>query len=264
MRITYAARMARLDLSLLWRNRTGLFSAVGMPLLFGALLLPARGEVRDGVESGLFAGTGYLAFFLIFAVFTNLVAVLTTRREDLSLKRLRAGALGDTEILGGSVLLAGGLYLAQIGLLVLFMSTVLGGRLPANPLLLVVGLLFGIAVFALLAAGVSGITPNADMAQLTSMPILMVCLVGSGVMVPLDGLPEWVRTVAELLPLSPLVEIVRTAYFGLDFTVAGAHAPVGFLAAWAACGEAFAIFGLWALAGWWASRRWFRWEPRHG
>lgn len=264
MRIAYVSRMARLDMTLLWRNRAGLFGAVGMPLLFGALLLPARGQVRDGVESGLFAATGYLAFFLVFAVFMNLTSMFTTRREDMSLKRLRAGALGDAEILGGSILMCGLLYVVQIALLLVFMVTALDGRLPANPALLVTGMLLGVVVFALLGAAVSGLTPNADLAQLTTVPVLMICLLGSDVMFPLDGMPSWVRTGAEWLPLSPLVDIARTAYFGQDFTGTPGHPAVGMLEGWAVCGEALAIFAVWAVVAWWAARRWFRWEPRHG
>lgn len=264
MRLAYVGRMARLDLTLLWRNYTGLAAAVGLPLLMGALLIPARGEVRDGVESGLFAGTGFLAFFLIFAVFMNLTTLFTTRREELSLKRLRAGALSDLEIIGGSVLLSGLLYVGQVALLLVFMVTVLDGRLPANPALLAAGMLAGIVVFALLAAAVSGITPSSDMAQLISAPLLMVFLIGSDVMIPLDGMPGWVRTIAEWLPLSPLVDIARTAYFGQDFTGAAGHPAVGTLEAWAACGEALAVFAVWLVVAGWAARRLFRWEPRHG
>ncbi|WP_433237946.1 hypothetical protein [Actinomadura nitritigenes] len=39
-----ALRVARLDLMLLWRNRTALFTAAGLPVLFAALLFPPHGQ----------------------------------------------------------------------------------------------------------------------------------------------------------------------------------------------------------------------------
>ncbi|MEU5879584.1 ABC transporter permease [Spirillospora sp. NPDC047279] len=255
--------VARLDLMLLWRNRTALFTVVGMPVLFAGMLALFKGEEAAGMDMALYTGTGYLAFFLVFAVFMNLVSVFTARREDLTLKRLRGGMLSDAEVLGGSVLVAGAFYLVQALVLLVLLGTALGGRFPANPLLMAAGLAAGTAVFALLAFALSGLTPNADMAQLTVVPIMFLSMAGSGVMFPLDGLPEAVQQAAGTLPLTPVVETIRTGYFGQDFTAASTPADVGFLDSWAACARSFAVFGVWLYLGIWSARRWFRWEPRH-
>ncbi|GAA2407393.1 ABC transporter permease [Actinomadura vinacea] len=256
-------RIARLDLTLLWRNRTALFTVIGMPLLLGALLLPARGNDFDGIDSGVFQGTGYFGFFLIIVVFIHLTSVFTARREDLTLKRLRGTALSDAEILGGSLLTVAAMYAVQAVLLVALLGTVLDGRFPDDPLLLLAALAAGAVVFALLAFAVSGLTPTAELAQLTVMPVLFGCMAGAGVLVPLDDAPEALREACRLLPLTPVVEIVRTAYFGQDFTTYGAHADVGFAEAWTACLRPFAVLLAWAVAGRAMAARWFRWEPRH-
>ncbi|MFF5257521.1 ABC transporter permease [Actinomadura viridis] len=260
--ITAMARVARLDLTLLWRNRTALFTVVGMPLLFAALLLPARGEKAGGIDVALLQGTGHLGFFLLFAVFVNLVTVFTARREDFTLKRLRGSVLSDAEILGGSVLTAAGMYAVQALALLAFLVTVLDGALPADPLLLLAGSAGGVAVFALLAFAVSGITPSTEMAQLTVLPLMFACLAGAGVLVPLEDVPGAVREAARWVPLTPVVEITRTAYFGQDFTLTGTRAPVGFGEGWATCLRSFGVLLFWTLAGRALAARWFRWEPR--
>ena len=261
--LTAMLRVARLDLTLLWRNRTILFIVFGLPALFGAMLIPTRGQEADGVELALLQGTGHLGFFLIFAVFMNLATVFTARREDVTLKRMRGTALSDAEIIGGSVLSATAMYLVQVAALLVLLGTVLGGGFPAYPLLLLAGLLGGAAVFALLAFAVSGLTPNAEMSQLTVLPIMFACMLGAGVMFPLDVLPGAVAEACRWLPLSPVVEITRTAYFGQDFAGPSAHAPVGRLEAWRTCAPAGAGLVLWLAIGRIASSRWFRWEPRH-
>ncbi|WP_051301530.1 ABC transporter permease [Actinomadura rifamycini] len=258
------ARVARFDAVLLYRNRTALFTVFGLPVMFIAMLVPMSGQEIDGVDGALLQGTGHLAFFLIFAVFMNLVNVFTARREDLTLKRLRGTALSDAEIRGGSVLTATAAYAAQALLLLVVLGAAFGGRFPADPLLLLVGLAGGVTVFALLAFAVSGLTPNAELAQLTVLPIMFGCMAGGGVMFPLDALPDALAAACRWLPLTPVVEITRTAYFGQDFAGASEHAAVGFAGGWAACLQSFAALAVWAALGAEAAKRWFRWEPRRG
>ncbi|MQY02356.1 ABC transporter permease [Actinomadura macrotermitis] len=257
-------RVARLDLTLLWRNRNALFTATGLPVMFAVLLAPMRGEQAEGVDVALLQGSGYLGFFLVFAVFMNLVTVFTARREDLTLKRLRGTALADGTILGGSVLLAAVLYLVQaLGLLVVLAAS-FGGRTPADPLLMLTGMVLGAAVFALLALALSGVTPTSEMAQLTAVPIMFLCMMGAGVMFPLQALPQAAQEAARWVPLSPVVEIVRTGYFGQDHFAHGTHPEVGFLGGWAAVARSFAVLAVWLGIGRWLAARWFRWEPRRG
>ena len=263
MTLSAVLRVARLDLTLLWRNRTALFTVFGLPVLFAAMLVPMKGQDIDGVDGALLQGTGHLGFFLLFAVFMNLVNVFTARREDGTLKRLRGTALSDAEITGGSVLTATAMYAVQVLALLVVLGAALGGRFPADPVLLLAGLAGGAAVFAALAFVVSGITPNAEMAQLTVLPIMFGCLLGAGVMFPMDGLPEWLQQICRLTPLSPVVEITRTGYFGQDFVQRAAHPSVGIAEGWLTCFRPFLYLACWAVLGRLLAARWFRWEPRH-
>ncbi|MGC4955327.1 ABC transporter permease [Actinomadura citrea] len=255
-------RVARLDLTLLWRNRTALFTAAGLPVLFAAMLVPVRGEKIDGVDGALLQGTGHLGFFLVFAVFMNLVNVLTARREDRTLKRLRGTALSDAEITAGSVLTATALYAVQALALLVLLGAAMGGEIPADPVLVLAGLAGGAAVFATLAFAVSGITPNAELAQLTVLPIMFGCMLGAGVMFPMDGLPGWVQEACRWVPLSPVVEIVRTGYFGQDFVHRPGHPSVGLAEGWLTCVRPFLVLAFWGAFGRLLAARWFRWEPR--
>ncbi|RKS74540.1 ABC-2 type transport system permease protein [Actinomadura pelletieri DSM 43383] len=263
MNHTAMLRVSRLDLTLLWRNRTAMFSVFGLPLLFAGMLVPMKGQVIGGVDGALLQGTGHLGFFLLFAIFMNLVNVFTARREDLTLKRLRGTALSDAEITGGSIVTATAMYALQVLALVVVLGVALGGRFPADPVLLLVGLAGGVAVFATLAFAISGLTPNAELAQLTVLPIMFGCMLGGGVMFPMDGLPDWLAQLTRLLPLSPVVEISRTGYFGQDFYDHGAHPSVGVLEGWWTCLPSFLVLAVWGALGRVLATRWFRWEPRH-
>jgi ABC-2 type transport system permease protein len=72
-------------------------------------------------------------------------------------------------------------------------------------------------------------------------------------------LPEPLRWVAEALPLTPVVELMRLALTGT--TAAGGH-RLGLAASFGAAAAPVLVLAAWTIAGAWAARRWFRWEPR--
>jgi ABC-2 type transport system permease protein len=119
---------------------------------------------------------------------------------------------------------------------------------PPAPHLAVLGVLLGIVLCVALAAVTASFSRTAESAQVTSLPVMFVSLLGSGVTVPLEVLPERVASVCELLPLSPVITLVRGGWTG-DLTAYEALGAVATALAW----TVLAVF---------AVRRWFRWEPR--
>ncbi|MFF3443475.1 ABC transporter permease [Streptosporangium sp. NPDC002721] len=261
--VLHAVRLARIDLTLVSRNTTVLFNVLLLPLLMAWVYTQAIGNEKiDGVAGGVFVLAGLPGLLLVFAVFVNLVNSFTARREELVLKRLRAGQPSGPAILGGSALGALALYLAQVALLAVWMRRSEGVTVANVPMLVIVAIL-GVVLFCLLAAAFSGLTPNAELAQVTVLPVLLVVLVGAPIAFPADTLPGLLGDVAALLPATPVVEISRTAFLGGDHVSGGGEA-LSMGGQWVAALPSFAILLAWiAVAGLLA--RWlFRWEPRHG
>ena len=90
------------------------------------------------------------------------------------------------------------------------------------------------------------------------MPALWLPLLFSGLLFPLAMLPGPLRWVAEALPLIPVVELLRLALTG---AAAGGH-RLGLAASFGAAVIPVLVLAAWTIAGAWAARRWFRWEPR--
>ncbi|MCI3931650.1 ABC transporter permease [Streptomyces sp. AN091965] len=253
-RTTPAERMralARAELTLLGRSKGTLFAALFVPLVLPFSVRQAA-EEADLEGTGLSVGSvvlpGAIGFSLLFAVYSALVNVYAARREELVLKRLRTGEVRDAEILAGAALPSVAVGLVQSLLLTAGCLALLDVGAPEAPHYAVLGLLLGLVLWPLLAAVTASFSRSVESAQVAAMPLLLVSFLGSGAMVPLEVMPDRIADVCALLPLSPVIELIRGGWTGqLSFTEA-----LGTLAT--------AV--VWIAIGVFAVRRWFRWEPR--
>ncbi|MGV9252861.1 ABC transporter permease [Streptomyces sp. NPDC003697] len=247
--------LGRAEMMMLVRNRTALVSALALPL--GSLWLmrsatPASFSSTNGdeLEAAPVLATGTIGMVLLFVVYSTLVSAYVARREALVLKRLRTGQLADGEVLAGTALPAVVVALVQCALVIGVGMTVLHVRAPADPLLLATGVLLGTVMVAALAALSSALTRTVEMAQLTTMPLLLVSVAGSGLVMPLDVMPERLADICHLLPLTPVMETVQTGWLGADDGTWKAGLPH--------LGGAV----VWTVIAVWGAARLFRWDPR--
>ncbi|MFJ8310037.1 MULTISPECIES: ABC transporter permease [unclassified Streptomyces] len=252
--VTRSGRMkalARAELTLLGRNKSSLFTVLVLPAM---MTMSMYSGVRgiDLKDTGLTVGTvllpGSLGFVLLFAVYSGLVGVYVVRREELVLKRLRTGELRDVEILTGAALPSVLIGLAQCVLLAVGSSIVMQVGAPRAVWFALVGLALGLVMTCALAAATAAFTKSAEGAQIAIMPMLLLSMAGSGMIVPLDVLPDQVATACELLPLTPVIGLIRAGWTGSP-DAGEVLRMLSTVVAW----TALSVF---------AVRSRFRWEPR--
>jgi ABC-2 type transport system permease protein len=252
------ASLARGEALLLRRNPVALLVALATPV---AMVLMTRAGVPDPTRSaarGAAVVTSLTAFALLFVVYYNLVTALVARREELVLKRLRTGETSDAEILAGTAAPAVAIAWGQLLIGALVAVAAFGLGRPTNPALVLAAILLGTAVFVLLALASTALTQNVEMAQLTTTPVLVAPLALSGLLFPTDLLPESLQRLGQLLPLTPVVDLLRLGLTGT--TTQGASVDLA-ASLEPAVGPLLVLAG-WVVVGVWATRRWFRWEPR--
>ncbi|WP_165367542.1 ABC transporter permease [Phytoactinopolyspora endophytica] len=251
--------LSRAELRLLVRNKTAMITALAMPVLLVVSVFGSVGDTaEEHMELGSFIVVSLIGFALLFVVYYNLVTAYVARREDLVLKRLRTSEATDIEILTGTAVPGLAIALGQVLVAVVAAVALLDLGAPVNPLLVMIAFLGGAAVFVLLAAASTAFTRTAETAQVSTLPVVMVSMVLSGSLVPIDVYPDAVQNAAQYLPLSPVVELTR---LGLEGTADGS-APVGFADTFVEALAPSAILLAWLYLGVYAARRWFRWEPR--
>lgn len=252
------ATLSRSEFTLLIRNRLLLFNALVMPLLFPVVILVIgvrsdAGLTDEVVSSALEI---FALFLLVFLVYYNLLSAYTTRRDELVLKRLRTGEATDNQILLGpavpSLALSAILIVAMIAII-----AALGGGLPVNPLLLVAALGGGAAMFCALALITSTFTRNAEAAQITSLPIILIAMAGTSFLGSI--VPESVGSVISLTPMAAVADLVNLGWLGNTDPNGGALA---FADTFSPALKPLLVVAAWIVGSIVIAKTHFRWEPR--
>ncbi|SEH02051.1 ABC-2 type transport system permease protein [Nonomuraea solani] len=251
----------RLTQKLFWRTPMSVGVALFFPVLFGGLMpMMLPGGTRDGAPVEVAIMTGVIVMGVAILGFMTLMESFVIRRQLLILKRLRGTELPDLAIFGGEILTVLSVGLLQLVLIVGIARTVHGVELPANPALLVVTVLFGLAVFAAMAVAVSGRIPAQGSTVVVSLPFLLLAIGLSGFAYPVSAFPDWLRTVSSFLPFGRLAEGIGIAYLGRDLAGHAVGVFEGFLVMW----PAWLVLAAWLVLSLLAAKRWFKWEPRRG
>jgi ABC-2 type transport system permease protein len=232
-----------MELRLLLRNAENLTVTFGIPtglLVFFSVVrvLP----VPDGVEPVAFLAPGILALSVIGAAMVSLGIQTGFERFYLVLKRLGATPLRRGELIGSKALSILLVEVVQV-VVVVGVALALGWRPSPDRLVLVVpAMLLGTAAFAGIGMALAGrLKALATLALVNA--IFLVLLVSSGIMFPLDRLPEGMQLAARVLPAAPLADWLRGAFDGTEVP----------LISWV-------VLPVWAVLGPVVATRVFRWE----
>ncbi|WP_420034645.1 ABC transporter permease [Streptomyces sp. cg28] len=245
------ASLARAEFTLIGRSKGVLFTALFVPLVLPLSLSRSmdKGDLKDaGLNLGTVLISSAIAFSLLFAVYSALVSVYASRREELVLKRLRTGELRDLEILAGAAVPSVVIGLVQCATVAAVCAVALDAGAPSAPHLVLLGVLLGIPLCVTLAAFTTVFSRSVESAQVAAMPMLLVSMIGSGATVPLEMLPDRIAAVCEFLPLTPALTLVRGGWSG---TLSGGESL-----------KAIAVAVAWIAIAVFAVQKRFRWEPR--
>ncbi|WP_156250159.1 ABC transporter permease [Pseudactinotalea terrae] len=252
--------LARLELTMLIRNKTALFNALTlgplMVVVINSFQMPGMDSDRTGVVTTLVASL--VVFALVFAGYYNLCTTAVARREELMLKRLTIGEVQRWEVLVAMAAPALFVILAQVLLGGVAISVLVGAPAMVNPLLVVLGLLLGFTALAALGYATATITRTVEAAQITTLLPLAVLIFFSGSTFPFALMPDGLRTAAELTPLAAANQLMT---LGLSGTAADGS-TYDFVQAFVAGLQPTIVLLAWIAIGGYLVQRMMPWEPR--
>jgi ABC-2 type transport system permease protein len=233
---------AGFETRLLLRNGEQLLLTVVIPVvLLGLLVAVPVVDTGPGRTVDILV-PGVLALAVMSTAFASLAIATGYERRYGVLKRLGSSPLPRWGLLAAkalTVLVVEALQVALVGGL----GLMLGWQPHGSPVTVVVLLVLGTLAFAALALLMAG-TLRAEVTLAAANLVYVLLLVAGGVAAPLDRFPTAVQPILEATPTGALTEGLRAVL------VAGGGVP------WADVW----ILAAWALAGFAAAARWFRWE----
>jgi ABC-2 type transport system permease protein len=219
--LVLAARESRNVLRSFWRNRSGAFFTILLPVMFlvffGAINRDATAQLGpNGPEVGYttFFAPGMLGMAIMAGTFVSLVIGLTIMRDNGQLKRLRGTPLPTWAFFGGQVVsrlvlvAVEAVLVLSLGRLLFHVSLPPSATAWASFALVV---LLGTATFTAVGVAYTRLVANADSAPALANAVYLPLLFLSGAWFPIAGLPHWLASVANTFPLAPMLDGMRQA-----------------------------------------------------
>jgi ABC-2 type transport system permease protein len=237
----------RAEVTLTLRNKESLLLTLGIPvalLVFfsTADVLPLDTVLERGEDAVDVLAPGVLALAILSMSMTGLAIATGFERSYGVLKRLGATPLGRPRLLTAKIAAVVVVELVQAAVLVP-VALLLGWEPSLSVLPLLGAVVLGTSAFAGLGLWMAG-TLRAELTLALANGLYIVLLLLGGFVIPLPELPGPLRTVAEALPASALVDLVAAAFDG-----EGGPA------------RAWLVLAGWAVATPLVAARTFRWAP---
>lgn len=233
----------RLERKLFWRNPSAAFFSFVLPLM----LLFLTASVFSTSQHDLNILIPGIAGMSVMATTFNAMAFnLTVLREQGILKRIRGTPLPTASYFAGFLGNAVANAFVQVGIVVVIGNVAYNVPWPGDWLELVVFVAVGVVAFGSLGIALSHAIPNPDSAPAYVNAVFLPAIFISGVFYDAGSLPRGIKAVAEVLPLTHVIDGLSGAIVKGQGLVDNAD-NLAVVAVWAAGGVALAI-------------RNFRWE----
>jgi ABC-2 type transport system permease protein len=232
-------RQYRLERRMFWRNPSAAFFNFALPLLFLALFGAIFVDQPDDLEVIV---PGIAGMSVMSTTFVALAFNLVFLREQGILKRLRGTPLPSSAYLAALAANAVTNTAIQVALITVAGRVVFGVGWPDNLVALVAFVAVGVACFTALGVALAHAIPNFESAPAYVNAVFLPVIVVSGVFYDEEDAPRILADVAQVLPLTHLVDGLSGAMVRGEGL---ADHPVALLvlAAWGLLGAVLAVRG---------------------
>jgi len=211
-------KFVSVSLKLYLREPITVFFTLGFPimlvLVFGGMYGNKPSPMFGGYGSMDVSMPGYTALILGSVGFMTVAMNTSSFRETGILRRFRATPLRPLTYILADV--TANLVMTLLGMvgLVIVGWLLYRVRFEGQPVSVILGVIF--SALAMFAAGyvIASLAPTARAAQVISMVVFYPMMFLSGAGIPLEVMPATIRRIADFLPLTYVVKLLRGLWFG--------------------------------------------------
>ena len=236
-------RQYRLERRMFWRNPSAAFFNFVLPLLF----LAAGGALLSGSQSDLDRLVPAIAAMSVMSTtFTALAYNIVFLRERGVLKRIRGTPLPTVSYFTGVAANAVTNTALQIAIVILAGKVFFGIGWPKDWPELIVFVIAGVISLAALGVAFAHVIPNFESTAAYVNAVFLPVVFVSFYVFDSSSAPEFLRTIADALPLKPLIEGLYGAM------VSGSSLSDNL--------DSLAVIVIWGIFGLYLAVRGFSWE----
>jgi ABC-2 type transport system permease protein len=171
---------------------------------------------------------------------------LVGQREKLILKRLNATPLPRATLVASNVFMRLLIALLQTVIIVAIGAALFGVTIIGSVALTAVLVVLGAMTFLAIGYVIASYARTEDTANALTSIVQFPLMFLSGIFIPIQVMPDWLRPVAAVMPLTYLGDALRQTMVG-----GSAYAPLGI---------DVLVLGGWLIASFLISARFFRWQ----
>src|SRR5437016_10938434 len=206
--LALAWRQYRLERRLFWRNPSAAFFNFLLPLLFLAFF----GAILHGNQHDLnVIVPGIAGMSVMSTTFTALAFNMTFLREQGVLKRIRGTPMPGISYLLGIAGNAVTNTALQIAIITVAGRVFFGTGWPRDWLELIVFVAAGVVCFASLGVAFSHVIPNFESTSAYVNAVFLPVILISGVFYDVKHIPGFIKGIAQVLPLTHLIDGLSAA-----------------------------------------------------
>jgi len=211
-------KLTWIEAKLFWREPQALF----FTLIFPLLLLFVYGGIYGNKPKAVFGGFGhvdvsvpsYTAMIIATSGLISTSVIMATYREQKILRRFKATPLSPLILLTADVIVI--FFMTALGMILLITAAklVFGMRFSGSAFSFAGAFVLSCLSFFSLGFILASLIRTARTAQIVSMSIFFPMILLSGATVPLEIMPETIRSYAKIFPLTYVVQFLKGVWFG--------------------------------------------------
>ena len=229
-------KLTLIDIKLYLRNVIAAFFTLVFPLL----MLVLFGSIYGNQPEAIFGGhgsidltvPGYIATLIIgTTAFLSLPVDLALQRQLGVLRRMRATPLRAWTVLGSKLITNFIVTVLGVTVLVFSGAILYHAALPADWGAVFLGILLSCASLFALGFALASVIRSANAVRAVSFIIFYPMMFFSGGTLPTQFLPEAVKSVASVMPMTYTVNLLHGLWFGNGWDMTAVLVLLGFMAA---------------------------------
>lgn len=207
-RLFYLSKLIKMELLRLIRNPVFALSTIGFPIFFFAIFgLPAVNKTNDVSDKGQIILVSFATYSLLTIALISFGTVIAAERKGGWLKLLRTSPMPTAFYLCAKIVAA--LLFSALSIIILYtFAHFTGGVTLSFTLALVTGVKLLLGLPALIALGLAiGFILPPQTAQIAGQFLSVIMAFASGIFIPLNQMPKFVRFIAPFMPSYHLGQI---------------------------------------------------------